>query len=222
MSDQTTSQARAWGPQENPCPECGWSLDTPRPCQTHKDYKAHQELRWPDGAAPSTQRTCGNCTECCFVCPVEALDKPLMTRCDHQREGGCKIYPDRPGACRHYQCSWLTGEFADEHRPDRSGVLFEHTELQDDDGGHCLTILLGMAYREDADVHAFLRFARPGKLVAIAGGITGNQDKDIVAGQPADVQTWLEFMARARTNGHDCQQQPNQRASIRIRKGASR
>ena len=38
---------------------------------------------------------------------------------------GCRIYPERPPACRRFQCAWLQApNLPAGLRPDRSGVLF--------------------------------------------------------------------------------------------------
>jgi len=65
-------------------------------------------------------RTCGACTLCCKLVPVVELEKKGGQRCRHQRQNGCRIYPDRPLVCRLWNCAWLHDE--DTHslsRPDR-------------------------------------------------------------------------------------------------------
>ena len=53
-------------------------------------------------------RSCENCTLCCKVLGIAELAKPrnvVCTHCDWAK--GCRIYTQRPGACRDFDCSWL-------------------------------------------------------------------------------------------------------------------
>lgn len=168
----------------------------------------------------TTTRECGTCRACCFVCPVESLQKPMMTPCRHQNvdgtKPGCTIYGQHPEPCRVYRCSWLAGEFGDDDRPDSTGVLFENTDLQFDDGKTRLTVLLGMVFDPKAQTRRFLQYAEKGKVVAIAGGIYDDRTHDAVAGHPADVSEWLGYLNRARENGYLRDDTDDNRASIRV------
>ena len=99
-----------------------------------------------------SNRTCGSCTLCCKLMPVvenadltlwdmvgemigsglltmkEAattirdFNKPAGEKCPHQCSKGCRVYNQRPLACRFWSCSWLseqegTGKLG---RPDRT------------------------------------------------------------------------------------------------------
>lgn len=56
-------------------------------------------------------RTCGSCTLCCKLVPVEELGKGAGERCKHVRHGkGCSIYERRPWSCREWSCMWLKGD----------------------------------------------------------------------------------------------------------------
>lgn len=70
-------------------------------------------------------RTCGECSACCIAFDVGALEKPAGVPCAHlEAEGGCGIYPERPGSCRAFACGWLTDATRpDDERPDRLGVI---------------------------------------------------------------------------------------------------
>jgi hypothetical protein len=60
---------------------------------------------------------------CCTVLRIEALGKPELTPCAHQR-GGCTIYPDRPHACREFFCGWRALPFVGAHWfPPASGMM---------------------------------------------------------------------------------------------------
>lgn len=165
---------------------------------------------------PTTpERTCGGCTACCYVCPVHSLKKPLTTRCEHQLDDGCGIYDQRPEECRAYRCSWLMGEFDDHQRPDQTGVLFEHTTIERGDGKQT-TVLMGLQFDNGPDPRQFLRHARPGTVVAIAGGMFGPQGDDLVAGYPADVRRWLNYLEDARRDGYETTTE-NSGTTVRIR-----
>ena len=79
----------------------------------------------PDPAGEMAARPCGDCTACCLLLAVVELRKPMRFACDHQRPGGCRIYPDRPPTCREFVCGWRRGEVptTDDWRPDRRGVM---------------------------------------------------------------------------------------------------
>ena len=72
-------------------------------------------------------RACGPCSLCCKALSVGAIPKGRGVWCQHaSREGGgCRIYDERPGACRSYACAWLQGHpaFEDGDRPDLTGVV---------------------------------------------------------------------------------------------------
>jgi hypothetical protein len=72
-----------------------------------------------------TERRCGDCTLCCKVMAVEALDKPAGRWCSHCKPGrGCLTYETRPEECRNYSCLWLTDPSFSEHwKPSRSKLV---------------------------------------------------------------------------------------------------
>ncbi|HEX4146483.1 MAG TPA: hypothetical protein VHY91_23485 [Pirellulales bacterium] len=78
-------------------------------------------------AAP---RVCGECTACCTVMGIAALNKPGYSRCVHEC-GRCGIYDSRPEACRKWSCGWLLGrvEGDERRRPDRLGLMFNREPL---------------------------------------------------------------------------------------------
>lgn len=80
---------------------------------------------------------CGSCIACCR--------QPFIRRDAHMGDGtcvnctsyGCKIYFNRPKACRDFECHWLKSQFRNdkmspEMRPDRCGVLFTSDTLGGD------------------------------------------------------------------------------------------
>jgi hypothetical protein len=64
---------------------------------------------------------------CCKLLPVAALEKPAGKACVHlARGGGCGIYPDRPHACRSFECVWLMdSEMPHRFRPDQTKVMLD-------------------------------------------------------------------------------------------------
>ena len=73
------------------------------------------------------KRRCGECNECCTVLAVKELGKPADVPCPNlvtgNEAGCCGIYEDRPAACRKFECGWLVGNFHDDFRPDRIGIV---------------------------------------------------------------------------------------------------
>lgn len=88
-----------------------------------------------EAAARAAGRACGGCTACCYTFsvqenrnPPDGWDngfKPGFTHCNHEYEGGCRIYESRPRNCRRFKCFWLLGQlkFEDGDRPDKIGIV---------------------------------------------------------------------------------------------------
>lgn len=72
-------------------------------------------------------RACGDCTMCCKVLGIDALEKPLGKWCAHCSIGaGCRIYDRRPQECRDYFCAYLTwAEVAEAWRPTKSKIVLD-------------------------------------------------------------------------------------------------
>lgn len=91
-------------------------------------------------------RTCGGCTLCCKLLPMQArgdseleesirerapwilpgFDKPANTRCEFQSRKGCECYSRRPVTCRVFSCRWLTNaDTASMSRPDRARYVID-------------------------------------------------------------------------------------------------
>lgn len=78
-------------------------------------------------------RNCTDCTLCCTVLGVKALNKPRNTDCAHALAGkGCQIYDQRPAECRAFHCDFLVDPKLPAHwRPKRSRmVLYYDDEAQ--------------------------------------------------------------------------------------------
>ena len=72
------------------------------------------------------QRSCGGCTVCCHVLPIDTpeLRKAPGVACTHCGPVGCTIYETRFPICRTYYCGWHDlPALGPDWRPDRSGVL---------------------------------------------------------------------------------------------------
>jgi hypothetical protein len=92
--------------------------------------KIHAREAWERGDGRSSLservRTCGDCTLCCKVMGVSALEKPGGVWCDHRTRDGCGIYADRPHACRAFECVWLMDpEMPRKFRPDLTKVVLD-------------------------------------------------------------------------------------------------
>ena len=80
---------------------------------------------------------CGSCTACCTHLPIPArivspAAKPAGEPCPHLCQSGCSIYQQRPDICARFQCAWLAnGDWPEEWRPDRSGLLCLRETLAD-------------------------------------------------------------------------------------------
>jgi len=75
---------------------------------------------------------CGECTACCFTLYIDdgPFKKPSNTWCNNCADGfGCKVYQQRPKACRSFKCEWLLSQERNDKmiaalRPDRCGAIF--------------------------------------------------------------------------------------------------
>jgi hypothetical protein len=74
-------------------------------------------------------RTCGSCTLCCKLVPVEQLGKRAGERCRYQSHKGCRIYATLgtiSPECRLWSCQWLVDpETLGLGRPDRSHYVVD-------------------------------------------------------------------------------------------------
>jgi hypothetical protein len=70
-------------------------------------------------------RPCGECSLCCKVLRINALDKPAGQWCGHFRKGlGCSIHALSPVECQRFQCFWtISSVLGPEWRPDRSKLV---------------------------------------------------------------------------------------------------
>ena len=68
---------------------------------------------------------CGECTLCCFMFPVDWLNKPINTDCIHCNKG-CTIQSTKPSECSDYNCMYAQVEGVSINlRPDKCGVIFD-------------------------------------------------------------------------------------------------
>ena len=70
-------------------------------------------------------RSCGSCTLCCKLLRIDELDKPKGEWCEHCAVGkGCRIYDERPAACRGFFCGYRTQEaLSDEWFPSKAKLM---------------------------------------------------------------------------------------------------
>ena len=71
-----------------------------------------------------TNRTCGDCTLCCYLLPTPEIELKANTHCQHECRAGCAIYDRRPLSCQLWSCKWLLGDDVGQ-RPDRSGYVVD-------------------------------------------------------------------------------------------------
>ena len=74
----------------------------------------------------NNNRVCGECQACCFAPRLDEMKKPSFTRCSNQGQGECTDYQNRPDLCRKYKCLWLQGYWAENDRPDKSGMMLTY------------------------------------------------------------------------------------------------
>lgn len=84
---------------------------------------------------------CGDCNACCSVPVLESehmawrnTNKVRNELCD-QWCGGCKIYDQRPQACRNFECLWLRirksrEDYTIERRPNKLGFMVSTMEIE--------------------------------------------------------------------------------------------
>ena len=77
-------------------------------------------------ATPSVDiKPCGDCSLCCKVLRITALDKPAGQWCGNFCKGvGCGVHAVRPVECQGFQCFWtISSKLGPEWRPDRSKLV---------------------------------------------------------------------------------------------------
>ena len=71
-------------------------------------------------------RICGECNFCCEILEVAEISKKQWIPCEHQCDQGCNIYENRPTPCNKYNCYWLEGNFEENDRPDKVGLIIDN------------------------------------------------------------------------------------------------
>lgn len=92
-----------------------------------------------------TERTCGDCHECCIHYRVPEMNKPAFTPCEHLCKAGCAIHDQpRPPICTEFLCYWMQNDkWGDELRPDRNRIIFRKCHFVPDRYGTPHRLLLG-------------------------------------------------------------------------------
>jgi hypothetical protein len=83
---------------------------------------------------PVAGRRCGDCSMCCKLPGIDAVEKPEGVWCRHcaPGRGGCLIYEQRPVSCRTFYCDWISdAALGDEWRPLNCKMIV-HTERSAD------------------------------------------------------------------------------------------
>lgn len=75
-------------------------------------------------------RECGNCTLCCTLVGVHALDKPMGQHCPHCNVNkNCKIYDTRPSECKDFDCAWLLGQVPESLKPEKTHIVLSDLQI---------------------------------------------------------------------------------------------
>lgn len=121
-------------------------------------------------------RTCGNCTLCCRLVPVEELHKEQNVRCGALNAWRrCTVYAHRPISCRLWSCAWLEGETT--MRPDQAHYVidtaYDVIKMQDDETGKsvplkCLQVWIDPHFPEAVHRPELLEFLERVQQLTIA------------------------------------------------------
>jgi len=109
---------------------------------------------------------CGGCTLCCQMLEIKDVDSKEGYLCQHCDEGvGCKIYSERPEACKIFECCWKQMKHAHiDLRPDNCKVLFQKWSDR---------LIIGLTYDEISElvIGQINYFQKEGISVLIANQI---------------------------------------------------
>ena len=128
------------------------------------------------GSENLSVRSCGDCTLCCKVYPVPAVNKPRDKWCQHCKPGqGCGIWQERPQFCRDFHCLWVKDERLEpQWKP--SNCKFVMTWVSETQLNITCDPGAPMAHRKEPFFTSLKdsakRFAREGKAILI---FTGSQ-----------------------------------------------
>lgn len=68
---------------------------------------------------------CGECTVCCTLSVVKALNKKAWETCKHCISNSCSVYGEHPDECKEFDCAYLeSGVENATLRPDNCNVMF--------------------------------------------------------------------------------------------------
>lgn len=147
---------------------------------------ARNARRLADKAAAT--RVCGDCTECCTILGVPELNKSKDEPCRHERLGkGCLIYPQRPNACKAFDCLWKQGLLEKEDRPDRLGIMLTVTDPNSQFGKQCIVAYETRSGGFTEAAQTLKKLANSSLLILIDG------DTRTFMGPPGEVQRAQQF-----------------------------
>lgn len=67
---------------------------------------------------------CGECTACCTLLEIKAINKPINTHCQYC-DGGCSIHDTKPQTCAEFECAYRQADgIPVSLRPDKCGIIF--------------------------------------------------------------------------------------------------
>ena len=110
---------------------------------------------------------------CCTALEIAELKKPAGPACPNCiLSGGCKIYSDRPGVCRDFECLWLVERALPANmRPDRIGTLF----MEDDETEEYRAVCAPerpLAWRTPRVFAHLVAVAKSGRVVVAKAGLS--------------------------------------------------
>jgi hypothetical protein len=107
---------------------------------------------------------------CCSALEIPELKKPAGPLCGNCSGAACRIYADRPGVCRDFECEWLTSRKLPPHfRPDRIGVLLMEDGEADEYRAVCAPSRPN-AWRQPAVFAHLVAVAKSGRVVVAKAG----------------------------------------------------
>jgi Fe-S-cluster containining protein len=172
------------------------------------------------GPALVPGRSCGTCSLCCKLYPVQELGKPAGQWCVHSVPGsGCNDHHNRPQACRAFYCAWrLDPNLGPEWKPEVSRFV-----LSVDPAAQALTVMadpgMPLAWKREPYYSRLKQlsevlFRQNRKiLVSLRGHVTVIlPDREVAVGAIApgeEIVIWREGSAyRARLRGALLQKEP--------------
>jgi hypothetical protein len=114
-------------------------------------------------------KNCGECRACCWLFPLDYLEKPAREWCKHCTDKGCAIYnEERNPVCTTYLCEWLRQPgWGEELRPDRCHIIYTRSHPIGTKFVITASQLNDYAYLRRANERLMTRLVRSGHIIVI-------------------------------------------------------